>query len=796
MTRASTVVGHQAARTLVVLATVVLAWVVSAPLLARAPQAQTFRAVVDLIPLDVQVVDGDGQPIAGLSAADFDVTLDGRKRRVVSVDFVRFGPPVATAAPSDSSSKPPGSPDEAPSPGSPAAPVVREAPAPPRVFILAIDCLSIDPGEAKRAFAATAAFVARLRPDDEVGLFTFPNGPRVDPTRDHAAVVAALDKVATRRAMTPSGQFTLTPSDLVELSPFIQGNSLVLSESVGGSSVSSAEARFKALCGGATTSGQGADLFCQIQLGMAVSSELLYHEGLAQAGFGMLERMLGALAGVQVRKTVVLVSGGVLSSDTPRARPDNRDLAYRVGRAAAAADVSVYTLFLQQLTTDPNTAQTRGAPSVPAPARDRTLLTQFLSDFSGSAGGTLFTAITDNGEHAFTRILTESAAYYLLGVEPTPQDRDGRHHELRVKVRGRPATIRSRSWVVIPKPGSVPANARATLAAGSLVPTANAPATLTPPAPVVTPEVRTLASAFERSDREALTRRFSQPDSANDLRAIRLGAEPWPSTDRRAVVFALDVAIAGLHSPVLLVQQEALRLLAKYVVLVQQPTPNDPFECAWLRVESAGLQGLVNQPVTTSLIQRAVDRCPADSRLRFAWAVASDQALRLEMDTAAPVGTAPDWTARARPVLALYEAASDHPDTAFEARVRAAWLLDRVGQFEEGLRVLDRSTAPSPDPYVRYLGELVRGHLCRALGRRVDAEAAFRRALGAWPGAQSARVALMTTLLDRGDSAGATALADDVQANAPDEFDPWWGYWLGDYRDYLDLAARLREFIK
>ena len=62
-----------------------------------------------------------------------------------------------------------------------------------------------------------------------------------------------------------------------------------------------------------------------------------------------------------------------------------------------------------------------------------------------------------HGEFAFDRILKETSAHYLLGVEPLPKDRDGRAHQLRLKVAERGVTVRSRSWVILPKDGKTPA---------------------------------------------------------------------------------------------------------------------------------------------------------------------------------------------------------------------------------------------------------------------------------------------------------------------------------------------------
>ena len=53
-----------------------------------AQQPPTFRSTVDLVAVDVQVVDKDGRPIGTLKPGDFDVQIAGKKRRVVSADFI------------------------------------------------------------------------------------------------------------------------------------------------------------------------------------------------------------------------------------------------------------------------------------------------------------------------------------------------------------------------------------------------------------------------------------------------------------------------------------------------------------------------------------------------------------------------------------------------------------------------------------------------------------------------------------------------------------------------------------
>ena len=51
----------------------------------------------------------------------------------------------------------------------------------------------------------------------------------------------------------------------------------------------------------------------------------------------------------------------------------------------------------------------------------------------------------------------------------------------------------------------------------------------------------------------------------------------------------------------------------------------------------------------------------------------------------------------------------------------------------------------------------------------------------------------MTLLVDRGEMEEAFAIAEAVQTSTATALDPWWLYWLGDFREYSDLRSKLRE---
>ena len=87
----------------------------------------------------------------------------------------------------------------------------------------------------------------------------------------------------------------------------------------------------------------------------------------------------------------------------------------------------------------------------------------------------------------------------------------------------------------------------------------------------------------------------------------------------------------------------------------------------------------------------------------------------------------------------------------------------------------------------------MRGRVLEALEKFDEARAAYQAGRDAVPGAQSPRVALMRLLMRAGDRPAAEALAASIQTASDEAFDPWWLYWLGDYRHYDAIRDRLRE---
>ncbi len=711
-----------------------------------------FRVSVDMVAVDVQVIDRTGLPVPNLGPEKFTVTINGRRRRVISAERIS----------SDTEG-------EGGRPTNPTSPAV-----PGRVIVIAVDCISFDATASRGVIQAARQFIRQLSPEDYVGLSAYPNGAKVDPTKDHAAVIRALETVVGQRDLAELSQFHVRPSEMLDITREMYRGVA----STPGSVVDTIARRE---CGSPQP-----DPFCMQRLLTDVAGTALYYEGEATASLGMLRSLVGQMSSFLGRKTLVLISGGMIASDTPGGRPDLSDLGIRVGKEAALANTAIYTLFVDSSFIQRFSAQTRaGDKSLDNWGRDSDLMGRWLEQFSGAAGGALFKVQVGNAEAALARITTELGSYYLLGVEPGDEERDGRTHEISVKTTHPNVTVRGRRWVMIPKRGAAtpPAPAAAPEPANAS-PAAAAPV---PAKRVVPPDVQALADAYDRGSYDAVQRSLAESNNlANVIRSFRLSDTPWPYDPKRTAVFALEMAFAGLRSDNTVAREEGGRLLGEYHARVRQPLGADEFECWWFLTEASALEGLFLPESAILFIPRALQRCPASPRLHLAYAFVSEQQWLRGGLTAAQEAE----------VVSRYESAMKFPETETEARVRAARFLYGLGNHERALSLLNESTRISADKELRYFADLVRGQTLRALGRHDEAAAAFRRALETWPGAQSARVALMTLLVNRGNHQEAAALAEAAQTASDEDFDPWWTYWLGDFRAYAAILEKLRGLAR
>src|SRR6478672_802612 len=388
--------------------------------------AQTvFRSTVDVIAVDVQVVDQDGNPIGRIGPESFQVSINGQRRKVVSAQFI----------------------GQQPTPDDPAEPRPPEGRG--RTFVLAIDAGSFEVGSERAPIESAQNFVHHLDVSDRVGLFVYPAGTQIAPTTQRAPLTISLERVTGQKDPLRT-HYNLRPWEIVDITAQMSNPNSFLT--------AARNAQTPAADGGTAIE---LDPVLKIQVrecpedpdcpakiyaeGMQLATQLERQVMTSLAG---LEALLRALEKIPGRKAVVFVSAGLLVSDRSAGRPDVGDIARVMGQSAARATATVYTVHID--TTLGVGPPSRKGPGSPEMARDRALYGNWLSDFSQSAGGRLIYVPVGTADFAFDRVLRETSAYYLLGVEPAAADRDGQPRKLGVKVNRRGVSVRSRQWVVVP----------------------------------------------------------------------------------------------------------------------------------------------------------------------------------------------------------------------------------------------------------------------------------------------------------------------------------------------------------
>ncbi|MFN8059762.1 MAG: VWA domain-containing protein [Vicinamibacterales bacterium] len=358
-----------------------------------ASQAPIFRTSVDVVPVDVSVVDKDGQPVEGLTPEDFTLKIDGRPRQVRTVEYITQGPSTAEVA-------------AAPLPTHYSA---NDREAVGRLVMIAVDESSFSLGDGRPVLQTATKFLDRLTPNDHVGLMVFPGvGPNIDFTTNHAVIRQALTRISGKAEQIESS-INIGVSEAVAID---RGDREALREVI-------------------TRECQSEDPLC---------AELAEREARMVANFVVvrartsltaIRAMLNGLRQVEGTKNLVFISGGLVSDSL---QADITEL----GFLAQAAQVNIYVLQLDLPRFDAALAR----PS-PTYSQDEQLRVTGLETLAGSGRGALF-RVVGSSQYAFDRIAKELSGYYMLTFEPEGDDRNGKRHNINVAVNRKGVTLRAR----------------------------------------------------------------------------------------------------------------------------------------------------------------------------------------------------------------------------------------------------------------------------------------------------------------------------------------------------------------
>jgi VWFA-related protein len=378
-----------------------LAAALSVALLALAqdpqrPPRTTFKSNVDLVPVDVNVIDKTGRPVSDLTAGDFALSVDGKPRRIASAQFIAVQHVIEAAPP-----KPLEYDSNAGAAGG-------------RLIMLVVDAGNIGTGRGKAAIAAARRFIGGLNRSDRIALVTMPGaGPQIEFTSNHAIVQKMLENIVGQATESFGGKNVGISEALA-----IQRNDQTVINDV-----------VQRECGADLNPGIRDSCLQQIT-GEADQMVTTAHQR-ARDTVLELRSLFEKIASSETPKTIVFISEGLLLDR------DNVDVAW-VGQRASAAHIILYVLQLDAPEMD--AASPRMLPSRGA---DRQVMRQGLEQLAGMARGDLF-RIFGNADFAFQRLALELSGYYLLSFEPEPGDRDGTPHKIKIDLRRKDVTLRSR----------------------------------------------------------------------------------------------------------------------------------------------------------------------------------------------------------------------------------------------------------------------------------------------------------------------------------------------------------------
>jgi hypothetical protein len=125
-------------------------------------------------------------------------------------------------------------------------------------------------------------------------------------------------------------------------------------------------------------------------------------------------------------------------------------MTHALGKEAAIANTNLYVLHIDSGFFESMSAARPHNGRVDT-FRDTGLFAQGLENIAGAARGTYFRSEAGAADHIFKRVLRETSSHYLVGVEPSPEDRDGRLHSIRVKVNAKNSAVHHRTHVVVPR---------------------------------------------------------------------------------------------------------------------------------------------------------------------------------------------------------------------------------------------------------------------------------------------------------------------------------------------------------
>ena len=403
---------------------------------AAPPQsAPTFRTAVEYVSVDVVVTDKNDKPVTDLRKDEFVITENRKVQTVREFQFVSIPVVARTVEVTQPAPMPP--PD-----------VVTNVPPSPksRLFAIVIDDLHIIEQNLVPMKAMLTDLVNAMSPDDEIAVvFTGRSDMGVNFTTNRSLVMKPIDNLKAALGFGEDALGSTLPPGSKDTSGGGRG-----SGAGGGSS-------------GSPTPPAAPEK----------TQETLNH---GRSAVFTLRNVAMSLAGSgRSRRAIFFVSGGFPLDPNAPINPANATTASEFTDAktlrddlddayaeAKRADVPIYTVDPRGLVTTQNAL--RWDPLIGPVVLEKLIAVQqnYLAEIAINTGGRALMNRSDL-KKAVEDVIQENGSYYLLGYSPDPLVRDGKFHDIDVKVTRPVLIVRPRKGYVAPSSTPATTDAKPTL---------------------------------------------------------------------------------------------------------------------------------------------------------------------------------------------------------------------------------------------------------------------------------------------------------------------------------------------
>ncbi len=397
-------------------------------------QKPLFPAGTELVTVDAVVLDRQGTPVLGLTASDFTVAEDGALQEVAAFEAVHRPTEAAPAAPAALPAPP--------RTASNTDPAVREV----RSFVVVFDERHLEPAEAAWARPAVSTFLqAGVGAGDRVTLVGTAEGAswtaRMPDGRE--ALLQVLARLQGRRVLEAAKD---TMSDYEAMRIDRDADPIVTDRVARRFVETGAIHRDVQLPGQPSDGGdlEGERLQARARAGQVYARASADNE----TTLGIVERSLQGLVGAHGRKSLILVSGGLVNdphlSSFRRVITESR----RANVALYFLDARGLTAATSALRADTGLARTdfNDLGSTLQEARERSEGSEGLAADTGGFS----VRNTNDLDAGLQRIGREASSYYLLGYSPSNKRADGNFRRIEVKVSRPGLTVRARKGYYAP----------------------------------------------------------------------------------------------------------------------------------------------------------------------------------------------------------------------------------------------------------------------------------------------------------------------------------------------------------